>query len=66
MHRGSKLVGIKMSFQPYDADISEDFSMADDSTDEPSIIAAPLSLRVCHWEDGHCNCRVCRFGVSIE
>ena len=64
MHKGSKLVGIKMSSQPHDADISEDFSMADDSTDEPSIIAVPLSPQVCHWEDGHCNRRVCRSGVS--
>ena len=50
-----------MSFQPHDADISDDFSMVDDSMDEPFIITAPLSLQVCHWEDGHC---VCRSGVS--
>lgn len=64
MHRRCKLVSIKMSFQPHDTDISEDFSMADDSTDEPPIIVEPLSLRVCQWEDKHCNHRVCRSGVS--
>jgi hypothetical protein len=43
MRRGSKLVGVKeASSPPHDA-ISEDFSAADDSTDEPPIIVEPLS-----------------------
>ncbi len=47
MRRGSKLVGVKeASSPPHDADVSEDFSAADDSTDEPPIIVEPLSPRV--------------------
>jgi cysteine protease ATG4 len=47
MHRGSKLVGVKeASSPPHDADVPEDFSSADDSTDEPPIIVELLSLRV--------------------
>ena len=45
--KGSKLTGVKeSSSQPHDADISEDFSTADDSTDEPPIIVEPVSPRV--------------------
>jgi cysteine protease ATG4 len=47
MRRGSKLVGVReASSPPHDADVSEDFSAADDSTDEPPIIVEPLSPRV--------------------
>jgi len=47
MRRGSKLFGVKeASSPPHDADISEDFSAADDSTDEPPIIVEPVSSRV--------------------
>jgi len=47
MRRGSKLVGVKEgSSPPHDADFSEDFGAADDSTDEPPIIVEPLSPRV--------------------
>jgi cysteine protease ATG4 len=47
MRRGSKLVGVKeASSPPHDADVSEDFSAADDSTDEPPVIVEPLSPRV--------------------
>ena len=55
MRRGSKLAGVKekekekekeASSPPHDADVSEDFSAADDSTDEPPIIVEPLSPRV--------------------
>lgn len=47
MRKGSKLVGVKeASSPPHDADVSEDFSAADDSTDEPPIIVEPLSPRV--------------------
>ncbi|KAI0294162.1 hypothetical protein BC826DRAFT_352534 [Russula brevipes] len=47
MRRGSKLLGVKeASSPPHDADISEDFSAADDSTDEPPIIVEPVSQRV--------------------
>ncbi|KAI0245661.1 hypothetical protein BJV78DRAFT_1287349 [Lactifluus subvellereus] len=47
IRRGSKLLGVKeTSSEPHDADISEDFSAADDSTDEPPIIVEPVSPRV--------------------
>ena len=47
IRRGSKLFGVKeASSPPHDADISEDFSAADDSTDEPPIIVEPVSPRV--------------------
>ena len=47
IRRGSKLLGVKeTSSLPHDADISEDFSAADDSTDEPPIIVEPVSPRV--------------------
>jgi hypothetical protein len=37
--KGSKLSGVKeTSSPPHDADVSEDFNAADDSTDEPPII----------------------------
>jgi cysteine protease ATG4 len=45
--KGGKLSGVKESSSPpHDADISEDFSTADDSTDEPPIIVEPVSPRV--------------------
>ena len=47
IHKGSKLSGVKeTSSPPHDADVSEDFSTADDSTDEPPIIVEPVSPRV--------------------
>jgi cysteine protease ATG4 len=47
IRRSSKLLGLKeTSSPPHDADISEDFSAADDSTDEPPIIVEPVSTRV--------------------
>ncbi|KAH9991014.1 hypothetical protein BJV77DRAFT_1068523 [Russula vinacea] len=47
MRRGSKLIGVKeASSPPHDADVSEDFSALDDSTDEQPIIVEPLSPRV--------------------
>jgi cysteine protease ATG4 len=47
IRRGSKLLGIKdTSSAPHDADISEDFSAVDDSTEEPPIIVEPVSPRV--------------------
>ena len=47
MRRGSKLSGVKeASSPPHDADVSEDFSALDDSTDEQPIIVEPLSPRV--------------------
>ena len=47
MRNGSKLLGVKeASTPPQDADVSEDFSVTDDSTDEPPIIVEPLSPRV--------------------
>jgi cysteine protease ATG4 len=45
--KGGKLSGVKeTSSPPHDADVSEDFSTADDSTDEPPIIVEPVSPRV--------------------
>ena len=45
--KGSKLSGVKETSSPsHDADVSEDFSTADDSTDEPPIIVEPVSPRV--------------------
>ena len=47
MCKGSKLLGVKeTSSPPHDADVSEDFSTADDSTDKPPIIVEPVSPRV--------------------
>ncbi|KAI9461081.1 cysteine protease required for autophagy [Russula earlei] len=47
IRRGSKLFGVKESSSlPHDADVSEDFGAADDSTDEPPIIIEPAPSRV--------------------
>ena len=47
MCKGSKLSGVKKtSSPPHDTDVSEDFSTADDSTDELPVIVEPVSLRV--------------------
>jgi cysteine protease ATG4 len=47
MRKTSKLSGVKETSSPsHDADVSEDFSTADDSTDEPPIIVEPVSPRV--------------------
>ncbi|KAH9016405.1 hypothetical protein EDB83DRAFT_2508558 [Lactarius deliciosus] len=47
MRKASKLSGVKEASSPsHDADVSEDFSTADDSTDEPPIIVEPVSPRV--------------------
>ncbi|KAH9020204.1 hypothetical protein EDB85DRAFT_532534 [Lactarius pseudohatsudake] len=47
IRKTSKLSGVKEASSPsHDADVSEDFSTADDSTDEPPIIVEPVSPRV--------------------
>ncbi|KAI0259535.1 hypothetical protein BC834DRAFT_943164 [Gloeopeniophorella convolvens] len=47
VRRGSKLSGVKESPSPqHDAEPSEDFSLADESMDEPPVIVEPVSPRV--------------------